>query len=242
MPRSGGSVTLTTAPQILNRPSGRAYAALGVLNSSPEAVFIAIGSDVWTIAGGFQGIVPLPVTTQPIEAYSLSSNATVQLTWYQPSDLDYLRNLGSSIVQAQTGTLTSATSLGTVAISSIEQPVELAYDSSDPLYVALVSTADSTPTPELITGTVATAGAWQQVASTGGTLLAAILSNTSSADALSWGLTNTNAAPAAAMFTQAAAASVPITFPTQLGLAGPLYLWVTSATAGASYGVVWGAA
>lgn len=239
MPTTGASLTLTTTPQRIDRPSARAYAALGVANSGGQRVIVSIGAEQWPVAAGFQAVIPLPTTQQVITAYTASATSTVDLTWFMPADIDSVTGLKASLITAQTGSLVSSTALGTVDVNSIENPVSLDYSTSSPLPVEIVTTSDTAPAPDLEIGTVATANTYQLVASTGGVLLGAILSNTG-ADSLSWGLTTSDSAPTDPLFVQASGAA-PIVFPAQLGLAGPLYLWVTSATAGAAFAALWAA-
>ena len=238
MPTTGASLTLTTTPQRIDRPSARAYAALGVANSGGQRVIVSIGAEQWPVAAGFQAVIPLPTTQQVITAYTASATSTVDLTWFMPADIDSVTGLKASLITAQTGSLVNSTALGTVDVSSIENPVSLDYSTSSPLPVEIVTTADTAPAPDLEIGTVATANTYQLV-HVGGMVLGAILSNTG-ADSLSWGLTTSDSAPTDPLFVQASGAA-PIVFPAQLGLAGPLYLWVTSATAGAAFAALWAA-
>lgn len=267
MPDLGTSLTLTTSPQRIARPSPRPYTAVGVANTGSARVVIAVGANQWPIPGGFQAIIPLPGSEVTVTGYTQSGTSPVDVAWYLGEDITSVERLRSSLVNVQTGTITSATSLGTVAVSSIEQPVLIGNDSSqavpitgsvtvtnaasaavpveientvsNPIPVSLQSTADYVPALNTITGTVATANTYQLVASTQNVLLAAVLSNTG-ADSLSWGITDTDTAPSAATFVQASGAA-PIVIPAQIGLGGPVYLWVTSATAGAAFGAVWAA-
>lgn len=239
MPRFTGAVTLTTNPQRLQRPEDRPFAALGVANLGAETAIIDIGGAQWAVNAGFRQVVPLPTHRQPLYARTASNSTSVELSWYDPEDMAGVAGLSSSLPQAATGTLTTATTIGTVAVSSIETAVSLAYSATAPLPVAITTPSDTTPALDIYLGTVTTASTYQLVASTGGTLLACVMSNTG-ADSLSWGLTASDVAPSAPAFVQASGAP-PITLPAQLGLLGPLYLWVTSATAGAPYGALFAA-
>ncbi len=166
MPQFSGQLSLTTTPQTLQRPSARAYAALGVANIGGTTALIQVGAEAWPVSAGFRQVVPLPANQQPVTASALSGDTTVELTWYTGDDLESLASLRSTLPQATTGTVSTAQSLGTINVNQIEQPVALARgdDYGVPLWVTPNWQAQSQVVYFVtFSSTISTANTWQQI-------------------------------------------------------------------------------
>lgn len=245
MPRFAGSVTLSTTPQPLVPPSPRAYAALGVANVGNLTAVVQIGSEQWPVNGGFRQIIPLPVSTYPITASCVGGTTTVEISWYSSEDLASIDGLRSNLPQSTTGTLTSAQSLGTVTVSSIEQPVSLVdgQSSSSPLYVTPVPAASEAPTSlQVVGGTITTASTWQLVAGPITSLQTLVVtappSTVTSPTPLQVGLTTTDSAPSVTAATVPYQDTRSIEFPFGLGDV-PVYVWIQGGVADQPFGVTY---